>query len=185
MSPYYNKATSEGLSVHYKSIAAAVHIPLIIYNVPSRTGVDIPISVYQQLSEIPNIAGIKEASGDITKYTRILSSCPSDFAVWSGNDEHIVPVMALGGAGVISVLSNVAPAETLAMVQAALAGDFNTASDLQLRMMPLIDALFSEINPIPVKAAMKLLGCDCGECRLPLTPISSQHLNNLKILINP
>ncbi|MDY3225915.1 MAG: 4-hydroxy-tetrahydrodipicolinate synthase [Candidatus Faecousia sp.] len=183
VSPYYNKATPDGLVTHYAAIAGAVHIPVIIYNVPSRTGVDIPISVYQSLSRIPNIAGVKEASGDITKIARIRAACPEEFAVWSGNDDQAAAVMALGGSGVISVLSNILPEQTQAMAQAALDGDFDTAADLQLKLLPLIEALFSEVNPIPVKAAMKLIGYDCGECRLPLTPISQENLNQLRQLL--
>ena len=182
VTPYYNKATPGGLFAHYSAIAAAVHIPCILYNVPSRTGVDIPVEVYQRLSRIPNIAGVKEASGDIVKIARIRAACP-DFTIWSGNDDQIVPVMALGGAGVISVLSNVAPEKTKAMVDAALDGDFDTASALQIELLPLIQALFSEVNPIPVKAALRELGFDCGGCRLPLTPMSPEKLDKLKALL--
>lgn len=180
VSPYYNKATPEGLISHYGQIAASVHIPIILYNVPGRTGVDIPVSVYKCLSHIPNIIGVKEASTDITKVNHILSTCPSHFTLWSGNDEQIVPSIALGGKGIISVLSNLLPVETQAMAQAALDGDFDTAANLQLRLQPLIEMLFCEVNPIPVKAAMKLLGYDCGECRLPLTPISRENHEKLK-----
>lgn len=183
VSPYYNKATADGLITHYASIAAGVHIPVIVYNVPSRTGVDIPVSVYQSLSQIPNIAGVKEASGDITKIARIRAVCPEEFSVWSGNDDQAAAVMALGGNGVISVLSNVLPEKTQAMAMAALDGDFDTAADLQIQLLPLIEALFSEVNPIPVKAAMKLIGYDCGECRLPLTPISQENMKKLKSLL--
>ena len=172
--PYYNKATPEGLFAHYSAIAAAVQLPCILYNVPSRTGVDIPVEVYRSLSRIPNIAGVKEASSDIVKVTRILCECPG-FPVWSGNDDQIVPVMALGGSGVISVLSNVAPEKTKALVDAALDGDFDTAAALQLRLLPLIRALFSEVNPIPVKAAMKMMGFHCGECRLPLDSLTEYN----------
>lgn len=184
VSPYYNKATEEGLVAHYSAIAGAVHIPVIAYNVPSRTGVDIPVSVYQCLSLIPNMAGVKEASTSISKIAKILAGCPKDFVVWSGNDDQAAAVMALGGQGVISVLSNVMPVETQAMAQAALDGDFDTAADLQLRMLPLIELLFSEVNPIPVKAAMKLIGYDCGECRLPLTPMSRENHEKLKKLLS-
>ena len=182
VSPYYNKATPEGLYTHYSAIAAAVHIPCILYNVPSRTGVDIPVEVYRRLSRIPNIAGVKEASSDIGKITRILAECPG-FPVWSGNDDQIVPVMALGGAGVISVVSNVAPEKTKALADAALDGDFDTAAALQLQLLPLIQALFSAVNPIPVKAAMKELGYDCGACRLPLTPLDQKKLEQLKTVL--
>ena len=180
VSPYYNKATPEGLVSHYSSIAAAVHIPVVLYNVPSRTGVDIPVSVYKCLAHIPNIAGVKEASSDISKISKIRAACPADFAVWSGNDDQAAAVMSLGGCGVVSVLSNVLPMETQSMVQAALDGDFDTAADLQIKLLPLIELLFSEVNPIPVKAAMKLIGFDCGECRLPLTSASAETVKKLK-----
>lgn len=180
VSPYYNKATAEGLFAHYLSIAHAISIPVILYNVPSRTGVDIPVSVYQRLSSIPNIAGVKEASSDITKIAKIRNACGNNFCVWSGNDDMIVPVMSMGGQGVISTLSNVCPVETAAMADAALAGDFDTASALQCQLLPLIDLLFCEVNPIPVKAAMKEIGFDCGECRLPLTGLSKENLNRMK-----
>ena len=179
VSPYYNKASDEGLYLHFKAIADAVSIPIILYNVPSRTGVDIPVSVYQRLSEIPNIAGVKEASTDIRKITRIRCTCPGDFAVWTGNDDMITPVISLGGQGVISVLSNVAPMETQALAQAALAGDFDTAAALQVKLQPLIGLLFCEVNPISVKAAMKLIGYDCGACRLPLCAMSTENHDKL------
>ena len=179
VSPYYNKATPEGLYAHYSAIASAVRIPCIVYNVPSRTGVDIPVEVYQKLSHIPNIVGVKEASSDIGKVEQILHDCPG-FSVWSGNDDQIVPVLALGGSGVISVLSNIAPEKTKAMTDAALDGDFDTASGLQLQLLPLIRALFCEVNPIPVKAAMKEIGFDCGNCRLPLTPMHPDNLSRLQ-----
>ncbi len=180
VSPYYNKATPEGLVCHYVSIANAVDLPIILYNVPSRTGVDIPISVYQQLAAMPNIVGVKEASTDITKIARIRRDCPKDFYVWAGNDDQTVPVMSLGGQGVISVLSNICPSETNVMVQAALNGDFATASQLQCSLLRLIELLFCEVNPIPVKEAMKLIGYDCGTCRLPLTSLSRENKRRLQ-----
>lgn len=183
VSPYYNKATADGLVTHYGAVAAAVHIPVIVYNVPSRTGVDIPVSVYQALSGVPNMAGVKEASADITKITRIRAACPQ-LPIWSGNDDQIVPVMALGGAGVISVLSNVLPVQTQAMTLAALDGDFDTAAALQVELLPLISLLFCEVNPIPVKAAMEILGYDCGPCRLPLTSLSAGNREKLKKLLS-
>ena len=182
VSPYYNKATPQGLYAHFSAIAAAVHIPCILYNVPSRTGVDIPVEIYRSLSRIPNIVGVKEACGDIVKIAKIKAVCPG-FSVWSGNDDQIVPVMSLGGAGVISVLSNVAPEKTKAMADAALDGDFDTASALQIELLPLIQGLFSQVNPIPVKAAMREIGFDCGNCRLPLTVLSSRMLEQLKAVL--
>lgn len=175
VSPYYNKATPGGIVMHYLSVCHAVSLPVIVYNVPSRTGLDIPVSVYQRLARIPNIAGVKEASSDITKIARIHNACGIDFPVWSGNDDQIVPVMAMGGLGVISVLSNIKPEMTKTMCDAALAGDFDTAADLQHKSLPLIDFLFCEVNPVPVKAAMKYLGYDCGSCRLPLCDISTEN----------
>ena len=183
VSPYYNKATPEGLVTHYSAVAASVHIPVILYNVPSRTGVDIPVNVYQCLAQIPNIAGVKEASTDISKIAKIRASCPEHFAVWSGNDDQAAAVISLGGSGVISVLSNLLPVETQALVQAALDGDFDTAADLQIKLLPLTETLFSEVNPIPIKAAMKLAGYDCGECRLPLTSASQATVKKLKSLL--
>ena len=183
VTPYYNKATPEGLVVHYTAIAAAVHIPVIVYNVPSRTGVDMPVEVCRELAKIPNIAGIKEASPDISKIARLRAECPPEFTIWSGNDDQATAVMALGGAGIISVVSNLFPEEVQSMAMAALDGDFDTASDLQLKLLPLIRALFREVNPIPVKAAMKRLGYDCGSCRLPLTPPSRETAEILKKLL--
>lgn len=179
VSPYYNKASADGLYAHYMTLAHSVRIPIILYNVPSRTGVDIPVSVYKRLSRIPNIVGIKESCKDISKHSRILSSCDPSFRVWAGNDEHIVPSISLGGKGVISVLSNLYPSETVTMAEAALDGDFDTAAELQCKFMPLIDHLFCDVNPIPVKCAMELIGYDCGECRLPLTPLSAENKQKL------
>lgn len=175
VAPYYNKGNPEGLYLHFAAVAKSVNIPIIVYNVPSRTGVDIPVSVYKKLSQIPNIAGVKEASTDITKITKIRNVCGGSFAIWSGNDDQIVPAISLGGLGVISVLSNIYPAETVAMVNAALDGDFDTAAALQTQLSEFVDLLFSEVNPIPVKYAMQHLGYDCGPCRLPLGPISSSN----------
>lgn len=181
VSPYYNKANNEGLYAHYLSIANAVSIPVIIYNVPSRTGVDIPVSVYSKLAQIPNIVGVKEAAADIKKIAKIRADCPDDFCIWSGNDDMAVPTIALGGKGVISVLSNVFPAKTSAMIHAALSADYATASALQCDLLPLIDLLFCEVNPIPVKAAMKIIGYDCGGCRLPLTNLSPKNQERMGI----
>lgn len=184
VTPYYNKANPEGLFAHYLSIAHAVSIPVIIYNVPGRTGMDVPVSVYQRLSRVPNIAGVKEASTDIVKIARIRNACGGDLPIWSGNDDEAVAAMALGAQGVISVLSNVLPVETQAMTQASLAGDFDTASALQCQMLPLIDALFAEVNPIPVKAAMEMIGYDCGPCRLPLAALSKENREKLRALLH-
>lgn len=175
VSPYYNKATPDGIVAHYASIAAAVSIPVIVYNVPGRTGLDIPVSVYRQLARIPNIAGVKEASSDVTKVTRIRAACGDGFAVWTGCDELTVPAMALGAAGVISVASNIRPEEVAAMADAVLDGDLDTAAALQAALQPLNELLFCEVNPIPVKEMLTAMGWDCGGCRLPLCPPTEEH----------
>ena len=180
VTPYYNKATPRGLILHYTAVADAVGIPVIAYNVPSRTGVDLPLSVCEALSAHPNINGVKEASGDLAKISRILGRFGEDFHVWSGNDDQNVPILSLGGQGVISVLSNVCPGEVHDMVSAAHRGDFRAAAAEQNRLMPLIDALFCEVNPIPVKAALDLLGFDVGTPRLPLCPMEPEHLARLR-----
>lgn len=183
VSPYYNKANAAGLYYHYTSVASAVDLPIILYNVPSRTGLDIPVTVYRRLCQIPNIAGVKEASSDITKITRIRQACGTNLPIWSGNDDQITPVISLGGLGVISVLSNVAPLETRMLAEAALDGDFDTASALQAEMQPLVEALFSDVNPIPVKEAMKLIGFDCGSCRLPLGVMDEEKRSRLRAVL--
>lgn len=180
VTPYYNKATPDGLVAHYLSIAHRVSLPIILYNVPTRTGVDIPVSVYQRLSRIPNIVGVKEASNDITKILRIRAACGQNFSIWSGNDDQIVPAMACGASGVISVLSNIYPEKTQELCAAALNSDYKTAAQLQREFLPLIDLLFCEVNPIPVKAAMKCIGYDCGECRLPLCRLSKEHQKGIE-----
>ena len=182
VSPYYNKATPDGLFAHYAAIAQAVSIPIIVYNVPSRTGVDIPVSVYAHLAKIPNIAGVKEASTDIGKILRIRAECPETFTLWSGNDNLTVPILSLGGKGVISVISNLFPEQMNIMTFAALDGDFDTAAALQCRMLPWTDFLGCEVNPIPIKAAMTRFGFDCGPGRLPLTPLSPAHQAKLEEL---
>jgi 4-hydroxy-tetrahydrodipicolinate synthase len=179
VTPYYNKSTPDGLIAHYLAISQAVTLPIILYNVPTRTCVDIPVEVCQQLAKLPNIVGIKEASADITRVTRIKNACGPNFSVWSGNDDLTVPTIALGGQGVISVTSNIVPGEMVAMANAALASDLDTAAHLQQKLQPLQDLLFCEVNPIPVKAALKRLGYDCGGCRLPLLPLSAKNQRKL------
>ncbi len=183
VSPYYNKASPEGLIAHYRAICQAVQIPVIAYNVPSRTGMDICAKVCKELSELNHMAGIKEASGNIVKVAQILETCPKGFHVWSGNDDQVVPVMSLGGKGVISVVSNVTPELMCSMTEAAINGDYETAAEIQLRLMPLIRALFNWVNPIPVKAAMRLIGYDCGICRLPLTDLPAGEAEKLKSIL--
>ena len=180
VSPYYNKATSEGLFRHYLSVAHAVNIPVILYNVPSRTGLDIPVGVYKRLCTIPNIAGVKEATTDIGKILQIRYECEDNLPIWCGNDDMTVPVISLGGKGVISVVSNLLPQEVQAMAIAALDGDFDTAAELQCRLYSLTRLLQCQVNPVPVKAAMKCIGYDCGSCRLPLTELGEEETQKLK-----
>ena len=180
VSPYYNKATSEGLFRHYLSVAHAVNIPVILYNVPSRTGVDIPVGVYKRLCTIPNIAGVKEATTDIGKILQIQYACQDDLPIWCGNDDMTVPVISLGGKGVISGVSNLLPQKVQAMAIAALDGDFDTAAELQCRLYSLTRLLQCQVNPVPVKAAMKCIGYDCGSCRLPLTELGEEETRKLK-----
>ena len=181
VTPYYNKTTQRGLVRHYQAICEAAPVPVIAYNVPSRTGMDIGLEACRELAKLPGIAGIKEASGDITKVGRILAACGEELTVYSGNDDQTVPVMALGGAGVISVASNVVPKQMKALTDACLAGDYARAAALQRRLLPLMDLLFCQVNPIPVKAAMGMIDLDCGDCRMPLdglTPENAKKLQN-------
>lgn len=183
VTPYYNKPSPQGLLNHYRAVARAVEIPVIAYNVPSRTGVDLTAETCRALLGLPNLVGIKEASRDIRKYLSLLSRCGGDFTVWCGNDDLTVPALALGAKGVISVASNLIPEEMRALAEAALDGDFDTAADLQLRLLPLTEALFATTNPVPVKAAMKILGYDCGICRAPLAPLPEEQRRNLLRLL--
>ncbi|QEK12528.1 4-hydroxy-tetrahydrodipicolinate synthase [Crassaminicella thermophila] len=180
ITPYYNKATQRGLIAHFSAIAESVKIPIIVYNVPGRTGVNILPSTLAELAEkYSNIKGVKEASGNISQVAEIARLMPNDFYIYSGNDDMIVPLMSLGGSGVISVVANIAPKDTHDIVQKFIDGDVKEACKLQLRMKPLIDALFIEVNPIPVKTAMNLMNFEVGELRLPLVDMAD---NNLKVL---
>jgi len=179
VTPYYNKCTQKGLIQHYTAIADQVHIPMIIYSVASRTGVNIAPDTVAQLSRHPNIIGIKEASGNIAQVAEIARLVPSDFSIYSGNDDMIVPLLSLGGRGVISTVANIAPRDTHNMVARFFAGDIKGACELQLRMKPLIDSLFVEVNPIPVKAALHLMGKIDLEYRLPLCPPEQSSIDLL------
>lgn len=180
ITPYYNKTTQRGCIEHYKAIASSVTKPIIIYNVPGRTGFNIlPQTVYE-LSKIENIAAIKEASGNISQIAEIAHLCKDNLDIYSGNDDQTVPIMALGGKGVISVSANIIPKDTHDYCQKFLNGDLKGALDMQLKMLPLINALFIETNPIPVKEAMNLLNMNVGHLRLPLVPMSQKNLEVLK-----
>ena len=179
VTPYYNKATQKGLVKMYDAIADAGKLPVILYNVPSRTGVNIAPKTYEALAEHPNIVGIKEANGDISKIVETMARVRGRLDLYSGNDDQIVPLMALGGKGVISVLSNVLPRETVELCNRFFRGDIAGAAELQCRYHRLIDALFSEVNPIPVKAAMAAMGYCEDYLRLPLTPMEDNTRANL------
>ena len=178
--PYYNKATQKGLIKHYEMIANAVDVPIIPYCVPSRTGVNIAPQTAYELSKIDNIVGIKEASGDIVQAMEIRNLCGEDFAIYSGNDDINVPLMSIGASGTISVLANIAPKQTHDMCKLCLEGKFGEAAKLQIKYLDLIKALFCEVNPIPVKAALKLMGFDTGLLRMPLTEMEDKNLEVLK-----
>lgn len=175
VTPYYNKTTQEGLYQHYRAIAESVKLPIILYNVPSRTGMTIEVATAARLAEIDNIAAMKDAVGNISYTANLIEACGDKLDVYSGNDDQIVPMMALGAKGVISVLSNVAPQETHDLTAAALAGDYKTAAALQLKFLKLIHALFIETNPIPVKEAMNLMGLEVGPCRMPLYQMADKN----------
>lgn len=180
VTPYYNKCSQTGLIKHYEYIADRVELPVIMYNVPSRTGVSFAASTYQHLAQHPRINGVKEASGNFSLLAHTRFLCPEDFYVWSGNDDQVVPMMSLGAKGVISVASNIIPDVMLRMSHLCLDNDFQAASELQIQYMDLIDALFCEVNPIPVKAAMNLMGLEAGILRLPLCEMSDGNLATLK-----
>lgn len=175
VTPYYNKATQKGLIKMYNEIADSTSLPIIIYNVPSRTGVNIEPSTYVELAKHPNIVAIKEAGGNISKIAETALLVGDKLDIYSGNDDQIVPVMSLGGKGVISVLSNVLPKETVAICEKFLSGDVVGSRELQLKLLPLIDALFCEVNPIPVKSAMAKMGFTENVLRSPLYPIEPDH----------
>ncbi|WP_033169025.1 4-hydroxy-tetrahydrodipicolinate synthase [Selenomonas sp. ND2010] len=175
VTPYYNKCTQKGLVAHYTAIADAVNIPIVLYDVPSRTGVAISTESYVKLSKHPNIVAVKEANGDLSKILRLKAAVGDDLVLYSGNDDQIVPILSLGGQGVISVLSNVAPKETHDMCQAFFDGDTEKAAKMQIEYADLIDALFCEVNPIPVKVAMRKLGYDAGPLRMPLCEMEPEN----------
>ena len=180
VTPYYNKTTQRGLIAHFTDIADAVNIPIILYNIPGRTGMSIEISTAKVLAKHKNIVAVKEASGNIGYTAKLIAACGDDLDVYSGNDDMIVPIMSLGGKGVISVLSHVLPKETHLMAQYCLENNFAEASKLQIKYLGLINNLFVEVNPIPVKEAMNLIGVNVGGCRMPLYPMSDENREKLK-----
>lgn len=180
VTPYYNKATQKGLILHYTAIANAINIPIILYNVPGRTGCNLAPKTVAELAKVKNIVAVKEASGNLSQVAEIASLVGDDFDIYSGNDDQILPVLSLGGKGVISVLSNVAPKQTHDMVMSYLNGDTKTATKLQLDAIELISALFCEVNPIPVKAALNLMGYEVGSCVLPLCDMEEKNLETLR-----
>lgn len=180
ITPYYNKTTQRGAIEHFKAIASQVKKPIIIYNVPSRTGFNILPETLYELSKIENIVAVKEASGNITQVAEIAQLCKDNLDIYSGNDDQVVPMMALGAKGVISVVANILPRDTHDMCEKWFIGDIEGSKQLQLKMLPLIKALFIETNPIPVKAAMNLMGMNVGTLRLPLVEMSPKNLEILK-----
>lgn len=181
VTPFYNKATQNGLYAHYTEVSKAVSLPIIMYNVPSRTGCNIlPETAVRLARDCENIVGIKEASGDISQVMKLAKLSKGILDIYSGNDDQIIPILSLGGVGVISVLSNVAPKETHDIVMEYLEGDRERALDIQLRYLDLINALFCEVNPIPVKGAMNIMGYNVGKLRLPLTELEESHKEYVK-----
>ena len=175
VTPYYNKATQNGLIAHFTAVADASTVPVILYNVPGRTGCNLLPKTVAKLAEHPNIVAIKEATGNMAQMVALRALCGEKLDIYSGEDALTVPMMAMGAKGTISVLSNVVPKEAVAMTDACIAGDYETAAALQCRLLPLIDALFSEVNPIPAKAATAAMGFGADVLRLPLTPMEPQH----------
>lgn len=180
VTPYYNKATQKGLIEHYTYIADRVNIPIILYNVPSRTGVNIAPETYLALSKHKNIVAAKEASGDLSTLLKTRALCGDNLAIYSGNDDQIVPILSLGGAGVISVLSNVMPKETSDICKLYFEGKVKESAELQIKLCDLINALFVEVNPIPVKTALRFMGYNVGALRMPLSEMTEGNLETLK-----
>ncbi|MCL1987836.1 MAG: 4-hydroxy-tetrahydrodipicolinate synthase [Firmicutes bacterium] len=179
VTPYYNKTSQRGLIEHFTMIAAATDLPIILYNVPSRTSLNMLPKTLYELSKLPNIVAVKEASGDISQIAEVIALCGENLDVYSGNDDHIVPVLSLGGKGVISTVSNIAPQQVHDMIISYFDGDTKTAATMQIEMLPLIRLLFADVNPMPVKAALQMLGLEMGDCRRPLTKIDETLQNDL------
>lgn len=180
VTPYYNKTTQRGLVKHFNFLADRVNLPIILYNVPARTGLSFTAETYKELAKHPNINGVKEASGDFKLIGKTLAEADGEFFVWSGNDEDVVPMMSIGALGIISVLSNVVPAEVAKMAKLCLEGNFTEAAKIHLKYFDLIDKLFIEVSPIPAKAALNLMGMNIGEPRMPLCEMAPENLEKLK-----
>ncbi|MBQ8582906.1 MAG: 4-hydroxy-tetrahydrodipicolinate synthase [Ruminococcus sp.] len=180
VTPYYNKTTQKGLIAHFTAIADAVNIPIVLYNIPGRTGMGMEVSTIKKLAEHRNIVAVKEASGNISYAAKLIAECGDVIDVYSGNDDMIVPLMSLGAKGVISVLSHVIPKQTHDMVQYCLDNNYAEATKLQIKYLDLINNLFIEVNPIPVKEAMNMMGWNAGSCRLPLCDMSDEHKEVLR-----
>ena len=183
VTPYYNKTTQAGLIAHYKAVAESTSLPIILYNVPSRTGLNIEPTTFLELSKISNIVAVKEASGDISQVAKIAQLCQDELSIYSGNDDQTIPILSLGGLGVISVLSNIYPKFVHEMTMDYLTGNWQKACASQLYSLPLTNALFTEVNPIPVKYAMSKIGFDCGIPRLPLVELSDKSKEKIDLLI--
>lgn len=183
VTPYYNKTTQKGLVAHFSAIADSVHIPTILYDVPGRTGMSISVNAYKELSKHPHIIATKEATGDLSHIAQIIEACGSELDVYAGNDDQIVPIMSLGGVGVISVLANILPQQTHEICDNYLQGNVKDSAQQQLKYLRLINALFCETNPIPVKEALNLMGKDVGPCRLPLVQMCNQNREQLQALL--
>lgn len=183
VTPYYNKTSQQGLIKHYTYIADRVNIPIVLYNVPSRTGVNIKPETYFELSKHHNICAVKEASGDISAVTKIRATCGDDLAIYSGNDDQIVPMLSIGALGVISVFSNICPKECHAMVKEFFNGNVVAASEMQIKYLELMNSMFCDVNPIPVKEALNMMGYNCGKCRMPLCQLSGENYSNIKFLL--
>jgi len=180
VTPYYNKTTQRGLVQHFSTVADRVDIPMILYNIPGRTGIGLTADTYKILSKHPNINGIKEASGDFSLFSRTRALCGDDLFIWSGNDDNTIPMMSMGALGVISVASNIVPQVVTDLCKFCLDGDFKSATELYFKYADLFEKLFIEVNPIPVKTAMNLLGMDVGDLRLPLCDMAPDNLDKLK-----
>jgi 4-hydroxy-tetrahydrodipicolinate synthase len=183
VTPYYNKSTQQGLIAHFTHVADRVDIPMILYNVPSRTGIGITLPVYEALCKHPNINGVKEASGNFSLMALTIAHCGDDLNIWSGNDDNTLPMMAMGAKGVISVASNIVPQAVAKLCKLCLDGDFSAARKLNAQYADLFSTLFVETNPIPIKTAMNLMGMDVGPFRLPLVDMAPENLNKLKIVM--